>query len=72
MAIIIKDGIEFHVPDGRFYGRQLGAEAGVRDAFPVLHRGGKDIPIEPEEEVVLTPTDRVSYVTPMETAGDRY
>lgn len=69
--VIDVDGHKFEIPDEDYTGTQLQERAKMdRDAVPVIRRGSKDIPVEPDEIVNLQPDDRVIFTTPVESACD--
>lgn len=71
MARIKQDEHRFEIPDEEYTGNQLQEKAQTdRDAVPVIRRGDKDIPVEPDELVRLQPDDRVIFTTPVESAID--
>lgn len=66
---MIMDGRRIPIPEGAYTGLELQENAGAeKDAVPVIRRGGKDIPVAPNENVTLEPYDRISFNTPMEAA----
>jgi Trk K+ transport system NAD-binding subunit len=68
-TITDQDGYRFEIPDEEYTGTQLQEKARMeRDAVPVIRRGDKDIPVEPDEVVKLQPEDRVIFTTPVESA----
>lgn len=68
-TITDQDGYRFEIPDEEYTGTQLQEKARMdRDAVPVIRRGDKDIPVEPDEVVQLQPEDRVIFTTPVESA----
>ncbi|MBE0427243.1 MAG: hypothetical protein IBX72_11450 [Nitrospirae bacterium] len=65
-----QDGYRFEIPDEEYTGTQLQEKGRMeRDAVPVIRRGDKDIPVEPDEVVRLQPQDRVIFTTPVESAS---
>ena len=69
-TITDQDGYRFEIPDEEYTGTQLQEKARMeRDAVPVIRRGDKDIPVEPDEVVKLQPEDRVIFTTPVESAS---
>jgi hypothetical protein len=69
MADMRIDGRNIAIPNSAYTGLELQDSAGAeRSAMPVLRRGDKDIPVEPNEPISLEHGDRVTFMTPMESA----
>ena len=69
MAEIMYDGRRIPIPEGTYTGLELQENVGAeKDAIPVIHREGKDIPVAPNEQAILETGDRISFNTPMEAA----